>query len=382
MPFPVLLIICGAARLLSACSAFLICHLRCFRVPADIGGLAKYLSKVSFAPPTIFTTRWDGPGDITELRRPSDFSFAGLCSLLARPRSISFDASKDALYYFVEDIINLEERKKLASDSNFAEWVALSETFNKLPCVWVYPKTSDAPSPEQAPRHHGASKHEDGDSSRGTPSSPGSQAARIASFKSTIVEMDKMCVAPDCGKMYTDESSSLFEAAHIIPHALHKYRDSMALGILGRACMTKLDLDTPRNGMLLCLEHHTLFDRLRWTTDPASGLVVTQGPSTAAISAAEAANSSVAATEDTAARLLANMQGKPLDFSHRTSPQRPLPEFWAGYYSAIYEDKGAAWQAYLRSKGVKRRGDAASKGGSSVGDGSSTKAGAAGAGGL
>ena len=94
------------------------------------------------------------------------------------------------------------------------------------------------------------------------------------------------------------------------------------------AGLTNSDLDSPRNGMLLCGAHHRRFDKYKWTVDAGTFGVIER-------------------TETGSVEMVAQTM---MDFSHRLEHHRPPARLWNAYNTHIFADEGEALKAATESK--------------------------------
>lgn len=297
----------------------------------------------------MLVSRYADIGKVYDLRRPSDF--AGLVSTLELARLFR---PGDGICYFVGDeMSSWGDRIKVKTPDDFAGWLREGRVFTNLPRLIIYPR-DDGVSPAKGP-----SQVKVTDDNKSTSSSK----RRILQddFRMSLRSMDSRCVFPGCPKEFRDASGNpTFDeakAAHIISNALvdarQKDEGSFYYNITRAAEIGRVEIDTARNGMLLCSGHHDTFDKYRWTIDPDMfDLVVSEDASQDYKNLLTAA----AAIGETLK----------VNFNHRQEGFRPTRQIWRAYNTYVYSDKGARLDAATGGK-AKKVGGASSAGGSAAG---------------
>lgn len=284
---------------------------------------------VSFKQATsIDVVRYEDTDRTYSLRRPADFR-----SLVLLLQKAGLYSEGDGLSYFPYNMTKPWATNRIRLDTEtFAEWSAFDDVATFLPRIWVYPRV-DGMSPENPPASAGHAGSPTGDDeSVATPST--ARRARQYEFRTTLREIDGQkllrCALPGCAVSFS-MSMKQSEAAHIIPNYILdiKRRKSSEVynSIMSAAEFVRGDIDSPRNGMLLCTGHHTTFDSFQWTVNPSTFTVM------------------VSPEADPDQRVL---HGQLLDFSHRPESQRPTAKVWAAYHDHVFRDKAALLRAAAR----------------------------------
>lgn len=202
----------------------------------------------------------------------------------------------------------------------------------KRPCLDLWFARPGGKSPEKEP----LSVAIDDKPSTGVASSASSKRRLLQDvFRQALRVMDKQCCVPGCPHVF-DDSFDGAEAAHIIPNCIldvsNKGPGSFYAKVMSTAKFSYTDIDSPRNGMLLCLLHHTTFDRYRWTLEPMK----------------ESHDRFRIVVRDANKALKKQLNGKVMDFSRRWDTQRPTAAVVNTYNFFIYRDEGKKLRAVTK----------------------------------
>jgi len=236
-------------------------------------------------------------------------------ALLERLRVMCGYTDTHRLYYSTVGLV--PEKKKLASEADFAAYAETLQMAGHLPDIWLLrAAAAEVPSPDQLPAAEAAAAAAGGAGAGGA-SSSGRSSAQQSAFRNALLRRDATGSDPHCALCGTDSD---IQAAHILPQ---KRSDQFTTeGGLDKAMTAAglVDLYDPRNGFLLCDQCHDFFDAYLWSVDSELKVVVSDALATYVPSLSAFVGKQLFSDDD-AASLVA-----------RTN--RPLPGLWLWHFQA------------------------------------------------